>query len=78
MKVLVIPDVHLKSWMFERASELMKEGKAEKTVCLMDIPDDWRQQFNLDLYVNTFDAAIAFAGKYPDTPSRKSAANLHI
>lgn len=67
MKVLVIPDVHLKPWMFERASELMKEGKAEKTVCLMDIPDDWRQQFNLDLYINTFDAAIAFAREHPDT-----------
>jgi len=67
MKVLVIPDVHLKPWMFERASELMKEGKAERAVCLMDIPDDWRQQFNLDLYINTFDAAIAFAREHPDT-----------
>ena len=26
MKVLVIPDVHLKSWMFERAEEIMKKG----------------------------------------------------
>lgn len=33
----------------------------------MDIPDDWRQQFNLDLYINTFDAAIAFAKEYPYT-----------
>ena len=67
MKVLVIPDVHLKPWMFERASELMKEGKADRAVCLMDIPDDWRQEFNLDLYINTFDAAIAFAKEHPDT-----------
>ena len=29
MKVLVIPDIHLKPWMFRRASELMEEkGKA--------------------------------------------------
>ena len=53
MKVLVIPDVHLKPWMFQRASELMKEIKADRAVCLMDIADDWRQQFNLDLYIQT-------------------------
>ena len=67
MKVLVIPDVHLKPWMFDRASELMKEAKAEQVVCLMDIADDWRQQFNLDLYVQTYDAAVRFAKESPDT-----------
>ena len=34
MKVLVIPDVHLKPWMFQRASELMKEIKPDRTICL--------------------------------------------
>ena len=53
MKVLVIPDVHLKPWMFDRAAELLKDGAADRAVCLMDIPDDWRQEFNLDLYVQT-------------------------
>ena len=67
MKVLVIPDVHLKPWMFDRASELMKEAKAERVVCLMDIADDWRELFNLDLYAQTYDAAIRFAGEYPET-----------
>ena len=67
MSILVIPDVHLKPWMFRRASELMKEAKADRTVCLMDIADDWRQQFNLDLYEQTYDAAIAFAGEYTGT-----------
>ncbi len=33
----------------------------------MDIADDWRQQFNLDLYEQTYDAAITFAKAYPDT-----------
>ena len=61
MKVLVIPDVHLKPWMFTRASELMKETESDRAVCRMDIADDWRQQFNLDLYIQTYDAAIAFA-----------------
>ena len=32
----------------------------------MDIPDDWNQEYNLELYNETFDAAIAFANKYPD------------
>ena len=44
-----------------------REAKAERAVCLMDIADDWRQQFNLDLYEQTYDAAIAFAREYPGT-----------
>ena len=67
MKVLVIPDVHLKPWMFDRASEILKSGAAEKAVCLMDIPDDWGQEYNLGLYEDTFDAAVRFQKAYPDT-----------
>ena len=67
MKVLVIPDVHLKPWMFERADKVMEQGAAERAVCLMDIPDDWNQEYNLELYMETFDEAIAFAKKYPET-----------
>ena len=67
MRVLVIPDVHLKPWMFHRASELMKEMGVGRAICLMDIADDWRQQFNLDLYIQTYDAAIDFAKEYPET-----------
>jgi len=67
VKVLVIPDVHLKPWIFDRAAEIMKTGAAEKAVCLMDIPDDWGKEYQLDLYEDTFDAAIRFQNKYPDT-----------
>lgn len=67
MKVLVIPDVHLKPWMFTRASELLKMNIADRAVCLMDIADDWNQQYNLDLYIQSYDAAIRFAADYPDT-----------
>ena len=45
----------------------MKEKTADLAVCLTDIPDDWNQQFNIDLYVQTFDAAIDFAKAFPDT-----------
>ena len=67
MKVLVIPDVHLKPWMFNRAFEIMKSGAAEKAVCLMDIPDDRGQEYNLGLYEETFDAAIRFQKAFSDT-----------
>ena len=67
MKVLVIPDVHLKPWIFHRASELMKDKTADLAVCLMDIADDWRQQFNLDLYIQTYNAAVRFAVDFSET-----------
>lgn len=67
MKVLVIPDVHLKPWMFQRASALLKQHVAEKAVCLMDIPDDWNMQYNLEAYEQTFDTAIWFAKEHPST-----------
>jgi len=67
MKVLVIPDVHLKPVMFHRASVLMKQGVADRAVCLMDIPDDWNQEYNVSLYEETYDEAIRFAKEYPET-----------
>ena len=67
MKILVIPDVHLKPWMFTRASEIMKKEKPDKAVCLMDIADDWRQELNLNLYEDTYDAAIRFAKEFQET-----------
>ena len=53
--------------MFDRATELMNYGMAEKTVCLMDIPDEWGHGYDLDLYINTFDKAIEYAKRFPDT-----------
>ena len=67
MRVLIIPDVHLKPWMFRRAAELIENGEADRTVCLMDIADDWKMQFNLDLYIQTYDEAIRYAKRFPDT-----------
>jgi len=53
--------------MFYDADALMQKGIAEQAVCLMDIPDDWNRQYNIELYRDTFDTAISFAKKYPDT-----------
>lgn len=67
MKVLVIPDIHLKPHIFLRAKELLEEGVADTAVCLMDIPDDWHKQFMVEEYVKAYDEAIAFAKEYPDS-----------
>ena len=67
MKVIVIPDVHLKPWMFDSAAKIIERGDAERAVCLMDIPDDWLQGFNIDLYIETYDRAIDFHRRFPDT-----------
>ena len=67
MKVLVIPDVHLKPFIFKQAAKLMEQGIARRTVCLMDLPDDWDKQLDIPLYEGTYDEAIRFAKKYPDT-----------
>ncbi|MDO5132276.1 MAG: hypothetical protein Q4D81_04730 [Eubacteriales bacterium] len=45
----------------------MKETESDRAVCLMDIADDWRCEYNLDLYAQTYDEAIAFAIEYPNT-----------
>ena len=67
MKVLVIPDIHLKTWIFDRADDILKTGKADIAVCLMDIPDDWGMEFQVDKYRIIFDRAIQFSKEYPDT-----------
>lgn len=66
-KVFIIPDVHLKPWMFEKASQLILEGSYDTVVMLGDLVDDWYQEKNLDLYNETFDAAVAFANKHKNT-----------
>ena len=77
MKILVIPDVHLKPWMFDRASKMMKAGKADRAVCLMDIPDDWDREMDVALYSETYDAAIAFARSF-DAGSEDSSSSVLI
>ena len=67
MRVLVIPDIHLKSWLFDRAENILKEGKADISVCLMDMPDDWNMAFQIGRYQEVFLRAGAFAHAFPDT-----------
>jgi hypothetical protein len=67
MRVVVIPDVHLKPWLFDKAERILRLGKADRAVCLMDIPDDWHMTLSIDKYKETYDRAIAFAKDFPDT-----------
>lgn len=53
--------------MFDRATELMNSDIAEKSVCLMDLPDDWGHGYDIDLYIKTFDKAIDYAKHFPET-----------
>ena len=78
MKTLVIPDVHLKPTMFQQAAQLMNKKEADLAVCLMDIADDWRQQYNIDLYIQTYDAAIEFAKAFPDVTWQSEITNKCI
>lgn len=67
MKLLVIPDIHLKPWIIENAMELMASGMFDNAVFLGDFVDDWGNESNLGLYEMTFDALDKFLEKYPDT-----------
>lgn len=67
MKVLVIPDVHLKPKLFSRAAQIMRSGIAERTICLMDLPDNKEKHNDTYLYEQTFDSAFSFASEFPQT-----------
>lgn len=50
MKVFVIPDIHLKPWIFDRAEDILSQGEYDRVVCLGDLVDDWNQEMNIGLY----------------------------
>ena len=66
-KVLVIPDVHLRTWMFDRAEKILGSGQADFAVQLGDLVDDWDMQFAIAFYEKTVKRAIAFHEKFPKT-----------
>lgn len=67
MKVLIIPDVHLKPWMFGDAEKIFLEKKADRAICLGDLLDDWGCENDDQLYWDTLDGAVDFATRYPVT-----------
>ena len=66
-KFFIIPDVHLKHWMFKKASEKIAEREYDYIVLLGDLVDDWDQQRNLELYQETLDVTIKFLEEHQNT-----------
>ena len=67
MKILIIPDVHLKPHIIDEAAQCMCSGNYDIAVFLGDFVDDWEQQRNIKAYNDTFDALDEFLRQYPDT-----------
>jgi len=67
MKVLVIPDVHLKPWMFDQAEELLNKYNLDTVVFIGDLVDDWNQGCNIQLYKDTINRAMQFKKDYPNS-----------
>lgn len=67
MKILIIPDVHLKPEIFDRCNAIMQNSECKRAVCVGDIADDWGCQNDTGLYKKTFQKAVEFAKLYPET-----------
>ena len=65
-KAFIIPDIHLKPWIFDKADTLIKVENPDYIVFLGDLVDDWGQAENIELYNKTFDKAEEFIRKYRD------------
>ena len=66
-KILVIPDVHLRGWMFDEADRLMTEHGISQAVCLGDLVDDWGMFMNRKAYEAVSDKVFEFDDKHPNT-----------
>ena len=62
-RVLVIPDVHLKPWIFDMADRI-DESSNDDIVILGDLVDDWGKGNDLDAYRQTLDRAAEFGKKH--------------
>lgn len=67
MKVLVIPDCHLKPWMIDEAIKIKEKYNVDTIVVLGDLVDDWNKQFDKDLYRETLDSIINLVKRYLET-----------
>lgn len=67
MKMLVIPDIHLKSWMFDDADKILRDKKADRAVVLGDIVDDFGCDGDCLSYERTLKRALKFQKDHPNT-----------
>lgn len=64
---LVISDIHLKPFIFDRAEKILESGQADFAVQLGDLFDDYGKDFDYLLYKKTLNRAIRFHEKFPKT-----------
>lgn len=67
MKIVVIPDIHLKPRHFDRADKILASGQADACVQMGDLVDDWGEEHNIGLYERTLKRAIKFKEDHPET-----------
>ena len=65
-RVLVIPDVHLKPWIFDEAEKVDKSSY-EDIVVLGDLVDDWGKGNDLDAYEETLKRAVEFGKEHGES-----------
>ena len=65
-RVLVIPDVHLKPWIFDEADKVDKSSY-EDIVVLGDLVDDWGKGNDLGAYEDTLNRAAEFGKEHGES-----------
>lgn len=67
MQILIIPDVHLKPYIFDAAEILVNKYHFDKIIFIGDLVDDWHKSGNILLVKETIDRAIKFKKDHPNT-----------
>ena len=67
MKLLIIPDIHLKPWIFDLADELILKYKLDGAVFIGDLVDDWNKENDIELFRQTIERAIRFKQEHENT-----------
>ena len=65
-RVLVIPDVHLKPWIFDEAEKVDKSSY-EDIVVLGDLVDDWGKGNDIDAYEETLKRAAEYGKEHGES-----------
>ena len=65
MRILVIPDIHLKPWMFDSAHRVIAEEHPDEIVVLGDLLDDFGCEDKPDRYTETLNRAGEFMAAHP-------------
>lgn len=66
MRILVVPDIHLKTWIIEAAEQVIMAEHPDKVVFLGDLVDDFGCKNNKVAYIQTVDAVVAFFQKHSE------------